>query len=112
MYERTIWDFWATRYENLWAQYFSLGPARVLIHQHLEVTMPHAERILDIGCGIGQLAFELSQKRPHAQIFAADTSLKMIERARIDYPATNITHLQASIEDIPANDPFDLIIFG
>ena len=110
MYKRTIWDFWATRYERLLAQRFSLGPARTLIHQHLDTIAPHARRILDIGCGVGQLAFELATKRPDAQIVAADTSLEMITRARADYAAPNITHMQAHLEDIQQNNGFDVIV--
>jgi trans-aconitate methyltransferase len=110
MYQRTIWDYWAPRYERLLAQRFSLGPARTLIHQHLDTVAPHARRILDIGCGVGQLAHEMVTRRPEAQILAADTSLEMVARARTDYAAPNITHLQASLEGIPRSSGFDVIV--
>jgi len=76
MYQRTIWDFWAPMYERLWAQRFSLGPGRTLIHQHLEKLNLTAPKILDIGCGIGQLSFEIATHIPDAKIIAADSSLE------------------------------------
>jgi ubiquinone/menaquinone biosynthesis C-methylase UbiE len=110
MQRRTIWDFWAGRYERVPGQPFALGPARTLIHQHLDVVAPHAGRILDIGCGVGQLACELAQRRPAAQIVAADTSPGMIARARRDYAAPNVIYVQASIDDIARDEAFDVIV--
>lgn len=109
MYRRTIWDYWANRYERVLAQHFSLGPARRLIHEHLDAVAPEARRILDIGCGVGQLAHELALKRPSAEIIAVDSSLDMITHARRDHAAPNITHIHGSLKDIPKGLEFDII---
>ena len=69
---RDVWDFWAPRYEGLWAQRWSLGPSRRLIHRHLDAVLPDAERILDLGCGVGQLARELALGRPASEIVGFD----------------------------------------
>ena len=106
---RTIWDFWAPRYEGLWVQRFSLGPSRELIHHHLDEHLPGARRILDVGCGVGQLAHELAVRRPEAQVVGCDTSAAMIARARADYSAPNLRFLHAQLEDVPPGDGYDAI---
>lgn len=108
--KKEIWNFWAPRYEKLWSQYFALGPSRMLIHEHLAELSLRPRHILDIGCGVGQLAFELAARWPEAEIVAADYARGMIERARRDYSAPNIQHIHGSLEDIPRERPFDLIV--
>jgi trans-aconitate methyltransferase len=108
--KKEIWNYWAPRYEKLWSQYFALGPGRAIIHKHLSESDLEPRRILDIGCGVGQLAFELANNWPEAEVVAADYSPGMIERARRDYSAPNLTHLHGSLEDLSERGPFDLIV--
>lgn len=108
--EHDIWDFWAPRYEGLYAQRWSLGPTRRLIHQHLERVLPEPERILDLGCGIGQLAQELAQRRPDCEILGCDASPHMIDRAVSDYPAPNLRYQIGSAEDVERGSGFDAIV--
>lgn len=108
--KKEIWDYWAPRYEKLWSQHFALGPSRRLIHEHLSEITFEPRRILDIGCGVGQLAHELALRWPQAEVLAADYAPAMIDRAKKDYAAPNITHLLGSLEEIPAQSTFDLIV--
>ncbi|MCB0629705.1 MAG: class I SAM-dependent methyltransferase [Saprospiraceae bacterium] len=108
--KKEIWNYWAPRYEKLWSQHFALGPSRNLIHDHLAASDFQPNRILDIGCGVGQLAYELATRWPKAEVVAADYSAGMIARAKRDYAAPNITHIHGSLEDIPNHKPFDLIV--
>jgi trans-aconitate methyltransferase len=105
-----IWEFWAPRYERLWAQHFSLKPSRDLIHRHIEKSNIEPKRILDIGCGIGQLAYELALRWPMSEIVALDSSPGMILRAKNDYFAPNIKHIHTSFENYEDTKLFSLIV--
>jgi ubiquinone/menaquinone biosynthesis C-methylase UbiE len=108
---KQIWNVWAPIYEKIWGfQHFSLTPTRNFVRKYLKESGSQSENILDIGCGIGELSFELSQQYPEARILAIDYSDGMIERAKKDYAAPNITHILGSLEDIPPNTKFDLIV--
>lgn len=108
--ERTIWDYWAPRYERLLVQRFSLGPSRRLVHERLDAMSPPPRRILDLGCGIGQLAREIAERRPDVEVVGLDTSAGMIGRARIDYAAPNLTFLCGPLESLPVDEPFCAIV--
>jgi trans-aconitate methyltransferase len=58
-----------------------------------------SERILDLGCGTGQLAFEISESG--AEIVGIDNSPEMILKAKANYP-----HLQFEVKDA-TNFQFD-----
>ena len=107
--EQTIWDFWADRYEGLWAQHFSLRPSRELVHAHLEEVCPAQPRILDLGCGVGQFLSELSQRRPGAELLGFDAAESMIRRAWADYACPNVDYQVGTIWDVPAGDGYDII---
>ena len=108
---KKIWNVWAPVYNKIWGfQRFSLRPTRKFVFKYLEESGCKPKSILDIGCGIGELSFELSQHWPKTKILAVDYSDGMIARARKDYKAPNIVHLLGSLEDIPANKKFDLIV--
>lgn len=107
--KKEIWDYWAPRYEKLWSQYFALGPGRALIHRHLASTDLQPNRILDVGCGVGQLVAELAQKWPEAKIIGLDYSPGMIEKARQMYNAPNVEYRMGSLENLEDQAPFDLV---
>ena len=108
--QRDVWDFWAPRYEGLWAQRYSLGPSRRLIHEHLDAVAPDATRILDVGCGVGQLAQELAQRRPGAEVVGCDASPDMIERAQRDYTASNLSYHTGPVEVMERGSGFDVLV--
>ena len=59
----------------------------------------NGERILDLGCGTGQLTFEISESG--AEVVGMDNSPEMIEKAKANYP-----HLQFEVRDA-TNFQFD-----
>jgi len=106
---RTLWDFWAPRYDRLWVQKHSLGPSRALVHARIDEAAPEAVRFLDLGCGIGQFAREQAERRPQAEVVAIDPTPSKIERARRDFAHERVTYFQGSIEDVPGGDGFDVL---
>lgn len=76
-----VWDFWAPRYERLWVQKCSLGPTRAALRAALD-GIP-AGRLLDVGCGTGQLAREL----PGWGYTGIDLSPSMVAEARSRNPS-------------------------
>ncbi len=108
--ERTIWDFWADRYEGLWAQHFSLRPSRELVHAHLaEAGLADDARVLDIGCGVGQFLAELADRLPRADLVGVDASAGMIARAEADYARDNVRYATGTWSDVDRGDGFDAI---
>ncbi len=106
---RTIWDFWADRYEGLWAQHFSLAPSRKLVLQRFDEVVPSDARVLDLGCGVGQFVKELAERRPDCRIVGIDPSADMVARAKRDYAADNATYLHGYLWDVPRGDGFDVV---
>lgn len=76
-----VWNFWAPHYERLWVQKVSLGPTRAALRAALG-GLP-AGRLLDMGCGTGQLAREL----PGWDCTGVDLSPSMIAEARRRNPS-------------------------
>lgn len=107
---RTIWDFWAPRYEDLWAQSFALGPSRALMHEWMAEFVPSARRVLDVGCGAGQFARELVERMPRVRVMAVDPSPMMIKRATTDYVHERITYINGYLGDVPRGGGFDAIV--
>ena len=108
--ERTIWDFWAGRYEGLWAQHFSLRPSRELVHARLdEVGIREDARVLDLGCGVGQFLSELADRRPGVELVGVDTSSEMIDRAEADYARDNASYSVGTWSDVERGNGFDVI---
>ncbi len=109
MFGPKIWDFYAGWYDKLWVQKFVLTPSRQLILKTIS-ELPKPENILDVGCGIGELCVEISQKYPSAEITGIDPSSKMIERANQSFSSQNIKYICGNPENLPKNQQFDLIV--
>lgn len=72
----------------------------------LELLQPNeGERILDLGCGTGDLTHELVQAGVEA--VGIDLSAEMIEKARKKYPG--ISFMQANAETYRVGEPFDAV---
>lgn len=72
----------------------------------LELLAPQpGERILDIGCGTGQLTAEIA--RAGAQVIGLDSSQDMLSEAKRNYPELSFVFGDAAAFDFP--DPFDAV---
>jgi len=109
MKRENIWDFWAARYENLWVQEHSLKPTRKLVVGEitglLEKTVAGPVRLLDIGCGTGQLLEELASLylREKLELTGIDGSRKMIEIAQ-KKKISGISFLTGDVHNLPFSE--------
>ena len=104
MNDYKIWDFWADKYEKLWVQKYSLTPTRKNIVKALSGILDKGRsyKILDIGCGTGQLLRDIqaSFKELDIKYMGFDISSKMIEVAKsksktIDYFVGNVENFSS-----------------
>jgi SAM-dependent methyltransferase len=67
-------------------------------------------RVLDLGCGLGQLAHHLAEQGA-AEVIGVDLSEQMLARARSNWSHSRVVFQRAAMEDVafPA-DRFDLVV--
>jgi 2-polyprenyl-3-methyl-5-hydroxy-6-metoxy-1,4-benzoquinol methylase len=102
MLKQKVWDFWAKRYERLWVQKYSLGPTRRELVRFIEEKLEEGKkyRILDIGCGTGQLLRDIKREfvQYDLELSGVDFSESMICEARgrdssIDYRVMRVEEI-------------------
>lgn len=85
MNKQVIWDFWAKHYEGLWVQKYSLGPTRreVMLILKEKLKLDKKYKLLDVGCGTGQLLREIKAKHTESELelLGIDFSKEMIQHA-------------------------------
>ncbi|MBI1208493.1 MAG: methyltransferase domain-containing protein [Azospirillum sp.] len=81
-------------------------PARDLIAALPATIMPR--RIADLGCGGGQLACELAERWPQAEMRGVDSSPAMLATARAR--SARVDWIEAALEDWAPAEPLDLIV--
>lgn len=74
-------------------------------------TLPQNAKLLELGCGPGNIARYLLQMRPDLSILATDTSYNMLELAKKNNPGLECKLLDARYIS-QLNSPFDAIIAG
>ena len=105
-----IWNFWADKYDKLWVQKYSLKPTRDYIIKTLSKYINKEElKVLDLGCGTGELIFELTRKFNNIKITGIDFSEKMIEVSKNRNPAA--LHLKMDASELnKLDEKFNIII--
>lgn len=107
-----VWDKLAHKYNNLWVQKYSLGPTR---REVKKIVLPLLEKnkelkILDVGCGTGQLIKEISDKYKMVNYLGIDVAENMIDIAKKNNKGKNIKFKISSIETFDTVDRYDIII--
>jgi len=107
-----VWEKLAPKYNRLWVQKYSLGPTR---REVKKIVLPLIEKnprikILEIGCGTGQLIKEISAENEEISYFGIDVAENMVEIAQRDNNGKNIKFEAISIEKYKTKETFDLII--
>jgi 2-polyprenyl-3-methyl-5-hydroxy-6-metoxy-1,4-benzoquinol methylase len=91
---------------------FGAGWQQAMEHDDLVGLLPPAagRRVLDLGCGAGQLAHHLATGGA-SEVVAVDLSERMLERARAEWAHPRVTYRREAIERL-AFDParFDLVV--
>lgn len=105
-----IWNFWADKYDKLWVQKYSLRPTRKYILQAMsEIKSNENIKILDLGCGPGQLINELYENFKNIEITGIDFSDKMIEISKERNPKAS--HLKLDVAELnKLKGKYDIII--
>lgn len=70
----------------------------------------HAGRILEIGCGVGWMAHELSRHFPGAEIEAFDLSQNLMATAQKLFAAPNLHFRQSDVFTFPEREKFDVLV--
>jgi 2-polyprenyl-3-methyl-5-hydroxy-6-metoxy-1,4-benzoquinol methylase len=86
--------------------------SRYLQQRAHEFAGPHVTRILDLGCGEGQLTFVLSRLFRSAQVIGIDKDTRAIARAEeraAKMEMSNTTFVVGNVEEALPPGPFDLI---
>lgn len=83
-----------------------MGPLyRRFVDQAFEAPLPRGTRLLDLGCGQGQVTRLLAQQHPGCTALGLDLSAEMIRRARKVRPAlVNLSFRQGDALDLPLAD--------
>lgn len=83
-------------------------------HALKNINMPEKPVILDLACGTGDFAVELSEKWPHADITCIDLTPEMISIARekLSSKKQNITYVESDAQNLTSIDDksYDLIV--
>jgi len=91
---------------------FGAGWTRAMEHAELLALLPDVggRRVLDLGCGAGQLAHHLAT-RGAAEVTGVDLSERMLALARSEFAHPHVTYSRATLEDVefPASR-FDLVV--
>lgn len=109
-----IWNFWSRKYDKLWVQKYSLKPTReyiVSLISDLKRSENNDEmiKILDIGCGPGELIKELEDEFDHLDITGIDFSEGMLEVSMAKNPKTR--HINMDVANLhKLKDKFNIII--
>ncbi|MEP1126613.1 MAG: class I SAM-dependent methyltransferase [Ilumatobacter sp.] len=111
--ESIFFDLWSATYDRAGLQQSTYRPVHDAVLARLDGLRP--ERVLDLGCGTGQLTRRLGEKFPEATIVGADLSDGMLgralERAEADDAFTNVGgFVRADAQRLPlADGSFDVV---
>ena len=88
---------------------FGTGWQQAMEHEDLLGLLPPAEgrRVLDLGCGAGQLAHHLATSGA-SEVIAVDLSARMLERARAEWAHPRVTYQRiANDEQVAGHETLD-----
>lgn len=107
-----VWEKLAPKYNGLWVQKYSLGPTR---REVKKIVLPLLEgepelKILEVGCGTGQLIKEITEQYPQVHYLGIDVAENMVEIAAKDNTGENVTFRHCPVEDFESEEKYDVIL--
>jgi ubiquinone/menaquinone biosynthesis C-methylase UbiE len=101
----------ASTYQDSALQQFLFGPAQKTALQLALELVPQARRILDVGCGTGQLLRRARPCYPTAALVSVDLAAQMVAAAIAVTPTQlGVRYIRACAEHLPfTHDVFDLV---
>lgn len=111
--QRYGWDLAAPAYEPLWRAQLAPARERVLAHARLAP----GERVLDVACGTGLLAFEAAASvGPTGAVVGVDLAARMVDAARAQAQARGMARVRFEQMDAEAlvvdEGSFDVALCG
>jgi ubiquinone/menaquinone biosynthesis C-methylase UbiE len=103
------------RYFNRWARHYDRSLAQIWFRENHRLIVqavhpPPDARILDLGCGTGQLAARLAKRVPHGAVLGVDPAEEMIRIAR-RHRRKNLRFEVGSSDAIPSGaGAFDVVV--
>ena len=79
-------------------------------HEYFLNKIENISKILDVGCGTGEVAFDISKKAQ--KVVAIDINKKKIESAKRSFSRDNLTFIAGDATDYNFNERFDYIILS
>ncbi len=80
-------------------------------HQFFVSNITNEQKVLDIGCGIGALAYSIATKC-NAHITGIEISERNITQARTQFPHENIEYIHGDVLTHPWSTLFDVIVMS
>ena len=80
-------------------------------HDFFVERIREGERVLDVGCGKGELAYDIAE-RSGATVIAIDASPWMLEFARARFAHPRVTYVQADATEYSPDEPVDVAVLS
>lgn len=104
---RNIFDKNAKLYQDKFMEFDRYQPSLEVFNNHLK----NDSKVIDIGCGPGNISAYLLKKRPDLKVLGIDLSSKMLEFAKANLPSAEFQQLDCrDIGELQKN--FDAVICG
>lgn len=106
-----VWEKLAHKYNRLWVQKYSLGPTR---REVKSVLLPYLKenpdcRVLEIGCGTGQLIREIGESVKDVDYLGIDVAETMVDIAKKSNDGRRMQFLVCSVEEFAGEGKYDII---
>lgn len=102
---------WAESYDRSPLQRFVFAPIQAAVVERAAIAVSAPRRVLDVGCGTGQLLRRLSVRFPEADLTGVDPSEGMVRAAAVALPpSAPVTFVEGYAERLPLPDQhFELV---